>query len=223
MLDSPFVRVAGWLAVLVGVGGFAIYLRKVIRAPSILFRLYEAPFLIAMIYPIGVGFKIVQVGPEFVRFYVADIGFPVFFGLAYGEYIAYQATRDKAGQPVLDRYSKSRITHRAKTRAMVIALAISYGYEILTGYIYRSNPDVSVSLVGNFDWVDMLMYTLGAGSALVIYRLYGATLDLTIADLQKADAQHEAAARQAQKARRKAAATQKRRPYTATNRRGGRK
>lgn len=218
MLDSLQYQIIGWISLVVGGAAFAYNATQSVRSPNKFERLNHLSTSVALLYPVGMGFKLLQVGPEFARFHLTDIGFPVMLGMGLAFIVTYVALRN----PSLGKYDRYRVNHRFRMPALLVALLLSYGYEAMVGYVYRSNPGISVSMVGNFDWADMAMYTLGAAIAFWSYRRYGIEMEAYIAEDQRQA--HEASeARRADKRARKAAGRRKRRTYTATNRRGGRR
>jgi hypothetical protein len=128
-------------------------------------RLYMT---LASLYPVGVGFKVAVIGPEFVRFYLSDIDFSLSLGYVLFERFWHRSSQHRAELNRLHWTDQSLMILRYRRNALIAALFMSYAYETFVGVFYSLNKDISVQLIGSFDWWDMLMYTLGAGLGIVI-------------------------------------------------------
>lgn len=150
---------------------FADSLRRFVRAPSGYGHRYHIVVtMIAALYPAGLTFKLLILGPEFFRFHLTDIGFPVVVGWIIMSH-ARQRHND-AGTRLDDHYREQIAETTTYIRAIIIGCGLSYAYESFVGLFYWFLADRLVGqtnlLVGNFDPVDMLMYTLGAGTAVLL-------------------------------------------------------
>jgi hypothetical protein len=169
-VTNPFFRIFGAVLLVVGLGFMSVSLYKAWkhRGGRRIDQLMEA---IASLYPIGLGFKFLMVGPEFFRFHLTDIGFPVSVGLLLFTKYSWSLAKNPYYQS-LDLVDEQRLLQRVRRNFMVLGLLLSYGYETAIGLFYQTHPDKTPMLIGNFDWGDMLMYTLGAlaGFSLLFWR-----------------------------------------------------
>lgn len=117
------------------------------------------------LYPLGVGCKFAILGPEFLRFHLSDIGFP----LAIGFVILLFRTNGLKSEPS---YEHALVVVRYRRTSLLIALTLSYLFEISLGALYTTHRDVKVQMTGNFDPLDMVMYTVGAGFGLVLLEFW---------------------------------------------------
>lgn len=117
-------------------------------------------------YGIGLICKVLMIGPEFLRWYVADIGFPAAVGLFLS-----------LGSEVLNRNKVAAMSERDHTDwvlfnrqfMLIYAGILSIGYEFVTGFLY-ARSDLEVSSVGSTDPIDILMYVTGVATALWFVR-----------------------------------------------------
>lgn len=105
---------------------------------------------VAALYPLGLGAKVAGFGSEFLRWHVADIGFPVIIG--YGV-LLHLAT------------NRHGYTWRIAQKLMVVALMMCYAYEVAAGQLVTRFAQHN-QLIGSFDWVDIAAYTIGALAAI---------------------------------------------------------
>lgn len=117
-------------------------------------------------YGIGVLCKVLVIGPEFLRWYIADIGFPIAVGWCLAEISSVLSHRKVAAMSRRE-YTDWVLFNRQFM--VVYAGILSIGYEFLTGFLY-ARSDLEVSRVGNTDPIDMLMYVVGAATALWFVR-----------------------------------------------------
>lgn len=127
--------------------------------------LEAAAMTVGMLYLIGMGAKLTLIGPDFVRFYVGDIGFPVMTGYVLG----HLASSWTVWRHIHDEHAANDARFKRQMVTLGIALVLSYGYELLVGWAYTSISGTETALVGSFDPIDMLMYTIGAGAAALCY------------------------------------------------------
>ncbi len=126
----------------------------------------QAIRLIALLYALGATAKFGHIGPELLRFYVADIGFPVFIGLIFIKMILGSAN---------ERLTVKAVTETMELRKKSIyvfagAFVICVGYEVSAGFLvseFTKRGLVSYG-VGAFDWFDVLAYAVGATFAILV-------------------------------------------------------
>jgi hypothetical protein len=70
-----------------------------------------------------------------------------------------------------------------RLKVVPFALAISVAYELFSGYV-NANADAPVPYIGNFDWIDIAMYSLGSAALagllwwqIRLYKSYFASLE----------------------------------------------
>lgn len=138
---------------------------------------YIAAFMIAsnsfvLIYACGNAFKVAAVGPEFARYYLADIGFaPAIAFILFGLY-EIATTRNSIGTTSIDRANRFLKNNRYKMVVGFFTFLLSVGYEWISGFAVDQLGDKSSAPVGHFDWLDIAAYALG--TTLFIGFLYGA-------------------------------------------------
>jgi hypothetical protein len=154
---SGFLLYAGCALLAIGAAMFLYHGFRAVTAPFGQ-RIDRLTKVLLALYPLGVGCKAVALGPLFFRYHLSDIGFPVFAAAMF-----FHPDEQAPEQSQMD-YMLQWLRHRKIT--VVIGLVASYGYEAFTGVMWRVQHDVmaEVKLIGNFDWVDMANYTLGAAA-----------------------------------------------------------
>jgi hypothetical protein len=135
-------------------------------------RIDHLTWVLLALYPIGVGFKAAVIGPEFLRFHLSDIGFPVAIGhMLYGRFRSgFEKNNDELGKDLLADTAQA-LRHRRGT--LIVALLLSYAYEGFTELLYSLRPDLDAWLVGKFDWWDIANYTLGAALCYLLLTIWG--------------------------------------------------
>src|ERR1044072_9475177 len=116
-----------------------------------------------MLYVLGGGLKFAVMGPEILRRHLSDVGFPAAISIHVLTRSHYPVSLSSHEQACKD---QAKHDHQLFLRVL-IALGLSYAYEIVTGLLY-SVSDMSVKVVGSFDWTDIAVYTIGAGCAVAI-------------------------------------------------------
>lgn len=170
-VTNPLFRIFGAVLLVIGLGLMSVSLYKAWKHHDGGRRVDQLMEVIASLYPIGLGFKFLMVGPDFLRFHLTDIGFPVSVGLLL--FVKYSwGLRKSPYYQSLDVVTEQRLLQRIRRNFMVLGLLLSYGYETAIGIFYQLHPDKTPILIGNFDWDDMLMYSLGglAGFSLLYWR-----------------------------------------------------
>lgn len=139
--------------------------------------LHHGVRLVSDLYMLGVVSKFGEIGPDFLRWHVGDIGFPVTLMLLFTLFADplgkdwFHKSTDIQKVNTLISYTNMRMTF------LGVALAISIAYEVFAGQLVNSlNGHGLVAVgIGNFDWIDVAAYVLGASVAfvlLVFYRKY---------------------------------------------------
>jgi hypothetical protein len=132
----------------------------------------EALYMVVMAaWPIGLAAKATETGPEIFRYWLADIGFPLAIGWALWD-VYWRLTRSRRndyrpdfGGGYVGSIRKEMYMLSGRSYALVIGLVLSMLYEfILGGMAAKVNeglPPGQRSVVGEFDWLDVLMYICG--------------------------------------------------------------
>lgn len=179
-------------------------------------RLRVLFLLLLCLYPLGNGFKFLIIGPDFIRFHLSDVGFPVFLAWTMSSRLDIRLRQSHNSS-----YSSAEITltRALMTRYLPIALLLSYGYEIFVRFAHaNSDGRLADSPIGSFDWWDILAYTVGFGLAFVITymrRAAALTMNAEYQEYLERLREYEASMPPKQRKRKK--------QYSRTNRRGGRK
>lgn len=131
-----------------------------------------AVYLVILLYPIGVACKGIEWGPQFMRYHLADVGFPVMIGWAWTTF-----KRSRWSWPVGRNENETRYVQSinwiiAMRMYCSFALVLSYGYELLEGVLHAYVAPQFIRThthypLGGFDWADMACYTLGTIAALL--------------------------------------------------------
>lgn len=214
------IKVAGSVVLIacIAVALFSALSMFILRSDKINF--YERSlFLLATSYPIGVACKVLTLGPEFFRYYLADLGFPI--AVSVFLLIPLELGLSQRNFQFINGSHRIRIEmlFSARRFALAIALLLSYSYELTIGVLYNLNPDVQGQVIGNFDWLDMLMYTIGAALALFcLTRRHANMLPVITQYEQDLEAFQKAKRKTAKKATRPAAKEKR-----SKNRRSGRR
>lgn len=119
---------------------------------------YRLRFL-AMIYGLGCVLKFMVLGPDFVRWHLADVGFPAMIVAAY---VALYGYWYKKIQPIED-YARAKRSLAEATVAQFaapIAVLISCAYEF-SAHAAQTSAQAGPVYVGRFDWVDIVCYVVG--------------------------------------------------------------
>ncbi len=137
-------------------------------------RIESLQAILMMLYPLGNALKFGLVGPVWLRWHLGDIGFPVAIA-----YVAWKLLVSK--HMPIDAKLKSEQWRQAIRRAnawivvLVVAIGVSFAYEIMTGFIVgilkRNDPTRPLN-IGEFDWVDIACYTAGGLLAIGILVLW---------------------------------------------------
>lgn len=204
---------AGLGLLVIGLGMFLWNGFKAIGSPTGP-RINRLTWTLLALYPMGVGFKSAAIGPEFLRFHLSDIGFPVFVGYTMYHHfrLGFEKNNPQLGHDALADMAQ-KLRHRKV--ALAVGLIVSYGYEVFTGFLYGLRPDMEPWLVGDFDWWDIVNYTLGAALCYLLLRFWAQKL----AAAQVEQAALEAAADEERRRQRR----QQRRQPRRRGRRGGRR
>ncbi|HKX24594.1 MAG TPA: hypothetical protein VJM46_05115 [Candidatus Saccharimonadales bacterium] len=181
-----------WAGIAMLAFGSGLFLWNALRATVTPFgrRINHLTWVLLALYPMGVGFKSAVIGPEFLRFHLSDIGFPVFVGFTLYHHFrsGFEKNNDRLGKDLLADTAQA-LRHRRVT--LVIGLLLSYGYEVFTGLLYSPRPDLEPWLVGAFDWWDIANYTLGAALCYTLLRMWGQRVSVVQTEQAVADAAAE--------------------------------
>lgn len=211
------------LPLAIGTVGFSLFTILNRRATTIE-KWNAAIYLLVGMYAAGQWFKVAIVGPSFIRWHLSDLGFPVAIAVVILPPLWQLVGVAKSNRALAAEYTPTQANYyrsKLRRRAMPVAVALSYVWELLEGYAYSQNPkEMATSAAGNFDWIDMAAYTLGGGLGFFfahkVVQLYGQLVD--------AEAEYERQLAEAERRRRQAASSasaQQRR--NAENQRRGRK
>lgn len=215
LFDNKIIIIALVIGLIIGVVSFIRHLLRLINGDK---RSTTGLEMLTSFYMIGVVCKALVLGPEFVRWYLGDIGFPVALGYVlstFGKPTVRERESIKTGWDM----ARWRLLH---CKSMIIsAWMMSIGYEVAVSVLYHY-ANATPSLVGGFDPVDVAMYTIGMLAAMWFIRRERVELNRleTVERERIAQAQAEAkkAARVAHKAARKSQPSTRRQ-----TRKGGRK
>ncbi|SRR6266550_350021 len=196
-----WLHYGGYVLLFVAILLISRELRSLVRAENTFQRLYPAYWLVALTYAVGVGLKITGIGPDFVRFHLSDVGFPLLLGGALADRAIRLYKRNRpSGLP-------ERVTPmllRLRMLSVVFALVLSVGYEVLGPQVlYASHPGAKAMLVGRFDWLDITAYCLGVVLGVAILQWQYVLVQRHIAHLGVLRQQLSEAERQAVLARRR--------------------
>lgn len=122
--------------------------------------------LLTSLYFIGVALKISGLGPDFGRYHLADIGFPVVLIAAAGLFLEYWRRYEDRSTQLKDlqsdmKYAKNRL------KLVPVAFGLSVVYELFAAYLHRTSP-TPVLNVGDFDWIDIAMYAFGSAAVALL-------------------------------------------------------
>lgn len=125
--------------------------------------------IIAALYPTGVLLKFSGFGPDWLRFYLADFGFPVFVAMTLSALLGPRLIHFSDEKTLAVRYENIFLDIRFKERMLLVAVVLSIAYEAIAGFIHWVNDSraeqVDMQGVGTFDVIDVVMYVLGAAVA----------------------------------------------------------
>lgn len=224
-MDTPYFHTVGWLFL---TGGILVSLHAlwviVTKSRKSKVHAYRAVIrLIECTYSIGLGAKFLIIGPAFIRWHLTDFGFTVAIGALLYHSAAHGAKLRSEYENEHYRFAV-KLEYTLRRATLVFALLLSYGYEVLVWFFYRQHPTKKVQYVGNFDWIDILMYSLGALAAYFCFRSIYLAMLRDIEDYERAKREFEAAQAEVKRAAKAARrASQKKQVYTAKKRRGGRR
>lgn len=182
MIEIPsFFFYLGIFAVAAGSFMMAGKIRHVYKA-FVIFKSFKYAYeditgLLATLYPIGVGLKLLPLGPDFLRFHLSDIGAPLAIAEIIMILLAW-VTKQEWRYTRADAWYQSRLWYaRMHIRAVAVGWAVVCIYEVGVGLLYDIRaPGVKAVIIGKFDWVDIVMYTLGALCGLYLLRSYASFL-----------------------------------------------
>lgn len=145
---------------------YGVYLAQGLPRLDSIRRWDRALGLFIVCYGFGVGFKLLEVGPELIRFYLSDWAWPGATSNVIA-LIGYNLMINSWRQQGLTIARIWMNVVQINRWAIPIMWALAFGYELLTGYAARLNSG-PVENVGLFDWVDIAACTLGSFCALAM-------------------------------------------------------
>lgn len=175
LLPEPIRPAAAWVF-LAGSIAFAIAVIYITARGVRSFRRPSQRYLavndfihaIAWLYPVGMLLKFSGFGPDFLRYWLGDVGFPVFIASMF---VSLMMRRVDRVDPAKD-YAMWLRDRRSFTTlnlwALGVAFLLSLGYEVMTGVMNATGPEGYSSHdfgIGSFDPIDVLMYAIGSGLA----------------------------------------------------------
>lgn len=123
------------------------------RANSQLKQMNSLFWALVATYGIGNLCKIYEIGPEFFRFHLVDIGFVA----AWGGIIL-----NRSYKVVLD--GRYRVANRGPVVTfrigLVFALLLGFAWEVLTAYRISGRGLPGLNYSGKLDWIDISMYCI---------------------------------------------------------------
>lgn len=126
--------------------------------------------LVASMYVVGNGFKMLILGPQFLRWHLSDFGFPAFIGFMLS--VHGRVLKHSRSEQITVAMHKLRVAKNV-FRTTCIAIGLAVCYEVFVGILFRSagdRVDTKQLFVGNFDWLDILAYCVGGTVALGAHR-----------------------------------------------------
>lgn len=123
---------------------------------------------IVSLYVIGMGFKMGLIGHWFFRWYLPDIGFPAMEGFVFFWVVMMFVSRTERFRQ-MEVYEQWLRVVRYRRNTLVVALVMSYLYELATSGMYALSQGHPVRYVGKTDPWGLVCYTVGGGIALACY------------------------------------------------------
>ena len=164
---QTFSLIGGWAAFLIALG-LTVYLVRSFLDPTGTksFKWETAALVVTVLYPLGFWLKLTVLGPAFLRWHLGDVGFPAFIGMWM---LSYHAQHFGFKEHAYTQFNAARQDYRwldMKRRCVVIAVGLSYAYELFIGWVFRTFPEArDAGHVGDFDWIDVAAYTIGGAVA----------------------------------------------------------
>lgn len=179
---SNFFIVGGYIGLTIGLGFIARAWLTWRKYRPLQLKLTAVIYLIAACYPLGMFFKCLVIGPDFLRWHLTDLGFAVAISILtfHGSdqepepnnywkpgHPWHMPDGDNLDQRPMLRNLREQHSYRRFYNGF--CLMLSFGYEFFTGALYYFT-DIKVELIGNFDVWDMVGYSAGAAIAWWILR-----------------------------------------------------
>ena len=157
---------AGYAMVAAGMGIAFANVYQAIKKRKTLHVVRHGLMVVTSFYPLGVGCKMALWGPEFFRFYLADIGFPLFVGYALYEWSVQR--RDTPVQTKSSHPLEEWVTYcRLRRSTLVAGFVISLLFEAAWGVLMWQHPEaLELELAGGFDLWDVASYIIGTALGL---------------------------------------------------------
>lgn len=137
--------------------------------------------LFAALYYAGLAVKYLQLGPQLLRWHLLDLLAPTFYGMTFHEVFGqWRRLAWPVGTLAAKRQVASHRQYYIGVGWLVAVLYEAFGSPILVSWQQAVGlVDTPVS-VGNFDWWDILAYSLGAAIGLVLLGLQRRTLSAAL-------------------------------------------
>lgn len=160
------------------------------------------------LYGVGAGLKFAGLGPDWVRWHMSDIGFPLFAAMVFSGKVAAQFHWDQSSMSSLECAERAVRFGGVWRRGVVMGLIASFAYEVLAGttiYVLKKrDPDSKEELgVGGFDLWDIAHYSLGALIGWTLWNMWLNRAKLWLRAAQEGAVAAEAEAKAARKAAKK--------------------
>ncbi len=124
-------------------------------------------------YGAGLFLKFSGFGPDWLRWWLGDFGFPVALALIFMSRVEAKYTKNETSLSYAEWIIDRIMYIKTALRMLVVTYLLSVGYEVMCGVINMIGERNGVTLtdfgIGGFDPVDVLMYSLGAGLAAFIW------------------------------------------------------
>jgi hypothetical protein len=190
-MGRGYLLIIGWVLLVSGGGMFLFNAIKAVFSPFV-GRIMGTTWALAALYPLGLGFKAAVIGPAFLRYHLSDIGFAVAIG-----YIIYYHSEVKS-KPENELGTAAQAL-RLRMKTLVIAYVLSWAYEAFIAALFVLKPSMKGNVpVGDFDWNDIVGYTVGAALCYLLFR----TLHREVCLAQEYEADEKATIQEARRRRR---------------------
>jgi hypothetical protein len=124
--------------------------------------------VVGLLWGIGLGCKVAGIGPDVLRFWLADMGFPLLVSWALWEVVRGRRYKEVRRTATTEAQALAMFRRKIVSRqhTLIVAVLLSYCYELVSGLMAKmvndaQPPGSNKVPVGEFDWFDMAAYTLG--------------------------------------------------------------
>ena len=124
------------------------------------YRLLGCLGLVACLYPVSLGIKYGVIGPQWLRWHLADLLFTIMWGNVF-QIIHWHIVRKRyAGTSSMDARIRFLAKMRSWRKSLVAALILALSYEVLSELVFV--PLIGPGLlIGGFDLIDVICYVVG--------------------------------------------------------------